>query len=300
MIRQLEPEFSKWLGRECQFCSTLVDRIVTGYPADEADKLNSENGYVDGLLDVGESFGLWVIEGSEELRAELPFERAGLPVKVVADHSPYKRQKVRILNGAHTSMVYAAYLCGEDFVRESVLDGDIGAFLKAVIYDEILPIEGLPVSETMDFAASVLERFQNPFTHHKLLSIAMNATSKWSARVLPSIKDYTARENKLPKRLTFSLAACISFLHGETVRDGRIYGKRDNGEYEIQEDAEALSFIEANMDADAVEFGRRILSRTELWGEELSAIPGFADSTAAYLEDIKKSGMREALRKVNG
>ena len=108
----LGEAFIAWIQKENIFCSTLVDRIVTGYPRSEAAAINEENGYVDNLLDTGEVFGFWVIEGPECLKKELPFAEAGLPVIITDDHKPYKQRKVRILNGAHTSMVLGAYLAG--------------------------------------------------------------------------------------------------------------------------------------------------------------------------------------------
>ena len=94
-----------------------MDRIVTGYPAKEADAICEELGYRDNVIDTGEVFGFWVIEGPESLKEELPFEKAGLPVLITDDHKPYKQRKVRILNGAHTSMVLGAFLAGQDIVR---------------------------------------------------------------------------------------------------------------------------------------------------------------------------------------
>ncbi len=153
---QLESQFMDWLSEECLFCSTLVDRIVTGYPRGEAQALNAENGYIDDLLDTGETFALWVIEGPEWLAEELPFARAGLPVKVVADHAPYKKQKVRILNGAHTSMVPAAFLCGQNIVRDAMYDDDIAAFFRKAVWEEIMPVVPLPRAELEAFERRIV------------------------------------------------------------------------------------------------------------------------------------------------
>ena len=111
---ELGDDFMNWIREENLFCSTLVDRIVTGYPRSEADSINEENGYIDNLIDTGEIFGFWVIEGPKSLKEELPFEKAGLPVLITDDHKPYKQRKVRILNGAHTSFVLGAYLAGQE------------------------------------------------------------------------------------------------------------------------------------------------------------------------------------------
>ena len=130
----LEEDFLRWLREENRFCNTLVDRIVTGCPAAQAPRLNAENGYEDALLDTAEPFGLWVIEGDEALSREFPAQKAGLPVELVADHHPYKEQKVRILNGGHTSMVLAAYLAGHDIIRECMEDEAIRGYLDGTLF----------------------------------------------------------------------------------------------------------------------------------------------------------------------
>ena len=156
----LEEDFLRWLREENRFCNTLVDRIVTGCPAAQAPRLNAENGYEDALLDTAEPFGLWVIEGDEALSREFPAQKAGLPVKLVADHHPYKEQKVRILNGGHTSMVLAAYLAGHDIIRECMEDEAIRGYLEGTLFQEIIPTRSLPREDCEAFARAVEERKQ--------------------------------------------------------------------------------------------------------------------------------------------
>ncbi|MDR1060825.1 MAG: tagaturonate reductase, partial [Clostridiales bacterium] len=294
----LEAGFTRWLEDECLFCSTLVDRIVTGYPGAEASRLNAENGYEDGLLDAGEAFGLWVIEGPEWLAGELPFARAGLPVKVVADHAPYKKQKVRILNGAHTSMAPVAWLCGLDIVRDCMRDEDVLAFFRRAVWREIIPALPLPRRESEAFAASVEERFRNPFIDHALLSIALNSTSKWRARVLPSLKEYAARNGSLPACLAFGLAAGIALCAGASMETagGRAYVRRGGQAFELRDDAHALEFYAKNGGRDSADLARLALSNAELWGEDLAAVPGLEAFVAEKLGDIRGRGMRPALR----
>ena len=137
----LEEKFSQWIHEENLFCSTLVDRIVTGRIRDEKEvqELEAAHGYQDGLIDVGECFGVWIIEGPQWLEEKLPFKKAGLNVHVVPDVTPYKKRKVRILNGAHTGFVPGAYLAGFDIVRSCMEDDVIKGFMNKMIYDEIIP-----------------------------------------------------------------------------------------------------------------------------------------------------------------
>lgn len=226
---KLGEEFVTWIKQENIFCSTLVDRIVTGYPRNEAASICEELGYQDNIIDTGEIFGFWVIEGPESLKEELPFEKAGLPVLITDDHKPYKQRKVRILNGAHTSFVLGAYLAGQDIVRDCMEDEVICGFMNKTIYDEIIPTLTLPKEELKSFAASVTERFKNPFIDHALLSISLNSTSKWKARVMPSLKGYIANTGKLPECITASFAFYIAFYRGKQLTEDGLIAARPAG-----------------------------------------------------------------------
>lgn len=294
---KLGEAFSRWIEGENTFCSTLVDRIVTGYPRAEADALNAKNGYTDNLIDTGECFGLWVIEGPQSLLAELPFDRAGLPVIVTDDHSPYKQRKVRILNGSHTSMVLGAYLAGFDIVRDCMHDDIVRGFMEKAIFDEIIPTLSLPRDELIAFAQSVTDRYQNPFIDHKLLDIALNSTAKWRARVLPSVKGYLESTGKPPRCLSFSLAAYLAFYRaGEALENGTLVARRGDDSYAIRDDEWVLEWFLAHRHLDAAALTRELCRNERMWGEDLTALPGFAEAVASSLEAIDRDGMRDAMR----
>lgn len=294
---QLGEEFMCWLSDANIFCSTLVDRIVTGYPRDEVQALWEQNGYEDQLINTAEIFGFWVIEGPDSIGNELAFEKAGLPVIITKDHAPYKKRKVRILNGAHTSMVPAAYLAGQDIVRDCMHDELIGAFLQRVMFSEIIPTLTLPKDELEGFANSVVERFKNPYIDHRLLSITLNSFSKWRARVMPSVKEYAERFDKLPRLLTFSFAALMQFYTGVFDADGKYMGKRGDEYYDVQDDEAALEFC-AKHCADTGVFVTELCKAVQFWGEDLSLIPGLAQQVNDDLSLIRSKGMKAALRTV--
>lgn len=297
----LGEEFMNWIKSENIFCSTLVDRIVTGYPRNEAAAICEELGYQDNIIDTGEIFGFWVIEGPESLKKELPFEEAGLPVLICADHKPYKQRKVRILNGAHTSFVLGAYLAGQDIVRNCMDDEVICGFMNKTIYDEIIPTLTLPKEELMSFAASVTERFKNPFIDHALLSISLNSTSKWKARVMPSFKGYVEKNGSLPKCITASFAFYIAFYKGQKLtEDGLVATRPAGNEYTIKDDKPVLQFYYDHRSDDAAALAHAVCSNTDFWGEDLSAIDGFEAAVAGYLKEIEEKGayavMQECLK----
>ena len=292
----LGEEFIGWIKAENIFCSTLVDRIVTGYPRSEAKAICEELGYEDNILNTGEVFGFWVIEGPECLKKELPFEEAGLPVMITDDHKPYKQRKVRILNGAHTSMVLGAYLAGQDIVRNCMQDDVIREFMNKTIYQEIIPTLTLPEDELKEFAAAVVDRFNNPFIDHALLAISLNSTSKWKARVMPSLKGYVAKFNELPKCITSSLAFYIAFYRGVRLDENGFFGVRGENEYKICDDQPILEFYNAHKDDDAAALAQAVLSNTDFWGEDLTEIAGLYDAVAADLKAIEEKGAYEVMK----
>lgn len=294
----LEEGFTAWLNDACVFTSTLVDRIVTGYPRDEAEELCKEFGYQDNLIVTGEPFALWVIESAKDISKEFPLPDAGLPVIFTDNQKPYKQRKVRILNGAHTSFVLASYLCGNDIVLESMQDELIFNFMKATIFDEVIPTLTLPKQDLIDFAEAVITRFNNPYVKHALLSISLNSVSKWRARCMPSFLGYIEKEGKLPVHLTFSLAALMAFYTGTEIRDKALIGHRDGQEYNILDDAAVLEFFAANSSKGEREYAHAVLSNEAFWGQDLSTLAGVEDAVASYTEEIHTLGMRKAMEKI--
>lgn len=266
---ELGADFKNWLETENDFCNTLVDRIVTGYPRDEVEELTKQIGYTDNLIDTAEIFHLWVIEGHHE--DELPFNKAGYNIVWTDDAKPYKKRKVRILNGGHTSMVMGARLYGLETVGECMKDETVSAFLKKCIFDEIVPTLGNTETD-VKFGEAVLERFSNPFIKHQLLSIALNSVSKFQVRVLPTILEYKEKFGSYPKALTFSMAALIAFYKTDESNDGA----------EIMEYMKTASVEE-------------IMKREDYWHNDLTEMIPLVKE---YYDLIQEKGMAEAYKAV--
>ena len=262
---ELGEDFERWLKEENDFCSTLVDRIVTGFPRDEHAALCERIGEEDNMMDTAEIFHLWVIQGHHE--DELPLQKAGFNVVWTDNVDPYKKRKVRILNGAHTSMVLRARLYGLETVGECLKDKKVSALLKKCIFEEIIPTIG-DTEDNRAFGAAVLERFSNPFIRHLLLSIALNSVSKFKARVLPTILEYKEQVGRYPQALVFSLAALISFYRTDESNDGE----------------EIMQYMKTAPVSD-------ILTREDYWGEDLTAL---LPDVEKWYHIIQSEGMDKA------
>ena len=222
----LGEEFITWIQKENVFCSTLVDRIVTGYPRNEASAICEELGYEDNVLDTGEIFGFWVIEGPQSIKKEFPIEEAGLPILITDNHKPYKQRKVRILNGAHTSFVLGAYLAGKDIVRDCMNDEVICRFMNKTIYDEIIPTLDLPKEELIDFASAVTERFKNPFIVGNFREFNIKMESKGYA-----VSEGICKAKRYTSKMHYGFLCILHCILQRTYADRRGSYRRERRKY---------------------------------------------------------------------
>ena len=295
----LKEGFARWVNGDCTFCSTLVDRIVPGRIRDaaEAARLEEENGYRDALIDVGEVFGVWNIEGPECLAEKLPFRAAGLNCPVVPDVTPYKKRKVRILNGAHTGFVLGAYLAGYDIVRDCMQDDVILGFMNRMLHEEVIPTLPLDRQDLEAFAAAVQDRFNNPFINHELMSITLNSTSKWRARNMPSLLEYAQTAGKLPPCLAMSFAAYIAFYSSDIqalTEQGLVCRRPKGNEYTVSDDRWVLEFYYSRRGVSDETLVHDVMTNEKMWGQDLTLVPGFEQAAAENLRRIRTEGARAA------
>ena len=299
---RLDAAFVAWIEANNVFADTLVDRIVPGFPATEKEALFRQWGYEDPLAVAAEPFHVWVIEGPKAIAAELPLDKAGLNVVWTDDLTPYRTQKVRILNGGHTSTALAAYLAGLDTVEELTKDPQFATLLSRVLFDEIAPQVPLPDPARRTYAATVLERFANPFIRHELLSIAVNSVSKWRVRVLPTVEDWVAKGKPTPDGLAFSLAALLWFYRGERQADGEV-GRRKRGSYPIRDEAHVLDVMAsawvAYAPGEATAIARRLIAEQKLWGRDLTTVSDLADKVEKAIAAIEEFGVLGALDRLD-
>ena len=282
--------FSQWFENSCGVYCTLVDRIVPGYPRDNAAALCERAGYDDHLLVKAEIFHLWVIEAPKEVAEEFSAPKAGLNVLFVPSEAPYHERKVTLLNGPHTVLSPVGYLSGLDTVRECCEDPVIGRFVDKVMYEELMQTLNLPEAELRQFADSVKERFVNPYVKHFVTSIMLNSFPKFKTRDLPGLKTYLERKGTLPEGLVLGLAGITTYYKG---------GKRGEDEIVPNDDAAIVKLLaDLWASGDVRKVAEGVLAADFIWGENLNAVPGLTDKLAADLELIQKDGMRKAVESI--
>ncbi|MDY5931797.1 MAG: tagaturonate reductase [Candidatus Ornithospirochaeta sp.] len=299
----LEEGFVNWLNDACDFCNSLVDRIVPGYPRAEAEDICNRLGYKDNLLDAAEIFLLWVIECHGKMHDdELPTAKAGVNVVWTDDMSFYRTRKVRILNGAHTMTVLAAYQTGLNTVEECIKSPLIYPMMKRGLFEEIIPSMDGDKAQLEQYAGDVLERFANPHIVHLLLSISLNSVSKFKTRDLPSLLGYYQKKGELPTVLTFSLAALISFYNATEKSGVDLKGSRNGEEYLIKDSPEVLEKFASLYSAEyccngkkSAAIAKAVLSDVSWWGQDLTQIPGLEEKVAGYLKSIWDNGMTKTI-----
>lgn len=288
----LDKDFISWITEANKFYNTLVDRIVPGYPRANEKECQEELGYIDNSMVVGEIFHLWCIDGDDvkSLEKAFPAPKAGLNVLFVDSIVPYKQRKVKILNGSHTCLVPVAYLAGIDTVRETCEDPQLGKFVREFIFDEVIPTINIPKDQMIAYSNSVLERYENPFVRHELMSIALNSVTKYKTRDLPTVLE-NLEAGHFPKHALFALAALIAFYKG----------KRGNEEIALKDDEWALEFFKkewAAYDGSKESLNKIVtdfLGLEKHWEQDLNKLEGVNEFVTNALYEIMTKPMREAL-----
>lgn len=282
----LPQEFRQWNQRENFYCNTLVDRIVSGYPREEETRRHLENlvGQEDSLLAVGEPFGLWVIERKGDIAQYIPQGTHQIDVVLAEDISYYKRRKVRVLNGSHTNLVAAGLWEGCSTVYGCVGAPKLRAFVLDTLEREIVPFVSQDVAATREFAASVLDRFANPYLNHQLTSILLNSVSKWKARDLPSFQDYFQREGKIPRNLTKGLAYLVEIYRRAQRREDGFAAVLPGREIPLVDEERYLTYF---LEGGTVE---SFLGDETIWGEDLTQYPGLLHAVAGHIATLEGGG----------
>ena len=307
---KMDKAFINWLETENKFYNTLVDRIVPGYPRDNAVEFQQQLGYQDQNMVVGEIFHLWCIDAQTvedkavaaknlaALKQALPTEKAGLNVLFVESIVPYKQRKVKILNGSHTTLVPVSYLAGIDAVKETIEDPVLGKFVKEFIFDEVIPTIDIPRDQMEAYSNSVLERYMNPYVHHLLMSIALNSSTKYKERVLPTVLQNIQNLNNLPKHALFSLAALMAFYRGVRPCD-------NNAPIALQDTntpfLDLLKDLWAKYDAKKIneeQIVKTVLGLKNHWGVDLNTFAGVTEYVTKSLVAILNKPMREAIAEI--
>ena len=294
----LEASFLEWLEEGNHFCSSLVDRIVPGRPDEQTvQELEQKFGFQDDLLTMAEVYKLWAIEGNEHVKSVLSFQQADPGMIIEPDIGLYRELKLRLLNGTHTLSCGLAFLAGFPTVREALEDASMEAFIRDLMLQELalaIPYE-TPGTMAQDFGQKVLDRFRNPHIEHHWLSITLQYTSKMQMRNVPTLLQYYRTFNRVPAYFAFGFAAYLLFMKVRKKEDGKYFGEHNGNPYPIKDD-QAGYFFEKWQAHPPEEVVLTVLKNQELWGEDLTQLPGFAQSVTEKLLTLQEGQVKDTLQ----
>ncbi|MBO4935953.1 MAG: tagaturonate reductase [Alistipes sp.] len=284
----LEIEFIDWVEHNCNFCDTLVDRIVPGFPTDTIDEIKEELGFDDNLVVKGELYHLWAIGGNgyEEVQRQLPLDKAGLHTLYMPSIKQFRDKKVRILNGSHTGMVPIGLQIGCETVMDAFNNSDLERFINTMVAEEVIPMIEEDQAELQEFASGILERFYNPYIRHLLKSISLNSLSKWEARNYPTVIDNWRKAGKVAEKELFTFAALLTLYSGKV-------------DFEPNDTPEHIEFIQKVWNNDDIHGTvKAIVENRNIWTVDLTEVSPFVERVAKYVKDILECGMAAALKKM--
>ena len=269
---QLDEAFIQWLNHANSICNTLVDRIVPG-KLSAADHAATEAalGYTDALMIMAEPFGLWAIASTDQKVIDaLGFTNEEKGCIVVPSIQKFKELKLRMLNASHTFSCGVSMLAGMEFVKDSMNHEAIKTYISQLALEEIAAaITGDKISpaEASAFGKAVLDRFANPFLEHKWVSISAQFTLKMNIRCLPLIIATYEKKGQLPHKMLIGFSA-----------------------YLVQ-----MNLVNSDDLATSL---RNVLSDTETWGQDLTAIPGLLEKVLDITASIQSKGILETIHQL--
>ncbi|MVN20075.1 tagaturonate reductase [Mucilaginibacter arboris] len=295
-FNQLDAALIDWLDKSNSFCNSLVDRIVPGKPdAETVSAFQEKAGYEDKLLTVSEVYRLWAIEGNEKVKAVLSFAEADKGVIIAPDIEIYRELKLRMLNGTHTLSCGLAFLAGFNTVKEAMDDETFSSFVSELMKEEIassIPYE-VSKQQTDGFAGQVLDRFRNPHIKHQWIAITVQFSAKLKMRVVPVLVKHYQKSDQIPARIALGFAAYIAFMQVQKEENGKFYGGVNGKSYPVNDDQARFFYdLKNSIPADILTY--TILNNTELWGTDLTLLPGFEDAVQQYFAKITSEGALKA------
>ncbi|MDR3476344.1 MAG: mannitol dehydrogenase family protein [Devosia sp.] len=279
-------ELAEYVRGNVAFPSTMVDRIVPA-TTDADRQLVAEMIHLDDAWPVvTEPFTQWVIEDTFP-SGRPPFQQVG--VQMVADVEPYERMKLRMLNGAHSTLAYLGYLAGHQFVAEAMEAPGFGPLAKSMMTEEVIPTLHMPGVDLYKYRDELLSRFANPALQHRTWQIAMDGSQKLPQRLLATIRDRLAAGQPIT-RLALGVAAWMRYVTG-IDEDGKPIDVRDPLAKRLRAIADAAR-------GDPIRLVVALMTVREVFGTDLPQNEIFRETVTAHLQSLFAHGSAETVRRL--
>ena len=274
-----DPDLAGFIEEQVLFPNTMVDRITPMTTDVQREELKREYGLADAWPVFCEDFRQWIIEDSFT-RGRPDWSSVG--VQFTSDVAPYERMKIRMLNGAHMALSHLAYLAGYRDVDRAMADPDILTFVDGFIREASPTVGSVPGMDLDDYRRSLLGRFANSAIHDQVFRLTMDSSRKIPNMLLPTLVDLL--ESGAPAdHIAFANAAWIRFSTG-TDETGASIPVDDQQAGRLREAA-----LSCARDA------RPFLSLAGIFPGSIVADRGYLKKVSGYLEEIRRSGAKQAL-----
>jgi fructuronate reductase len=268
---------------EVTFPSTMVDRITPATTPADLDAVERLLGLRDLAAVVTEPFSQWVIE--DHFAAGRPAWDKGGAI-FTGDVAPYESMKLRLLNGAHSTLAYLGALAGFELVSDAI--GPLGAAVVRLMDDDVTPTLSVPDGFDLEaYKASLLERFASPALRHRTVQIAMDGSQKLPQRLLGTVRDRLAAGAE-PRWAALGVAAWLRYVWAGATDDGAPLPLDDPLHDRLRTAVDGLRDPDAVADA--------LLALEEIFGPDLPDSPVFRALVTDWLTGLSRDGVLGALR----
>jgi fructuronate reductase len=254
----------------------MVDSITPATDERLRRLVQDSTGFDDAAPVSREAYTQWVIEdvlpdGSPDL--------ASVGVTLTGDVAAWEKAKLRILNGAHSTLAYLGLPLDLETVADAMAHPALSTFVKRLVGEDIIPtLQPSPI-DLETYAEATLERFRNPAIHHRLSQIAWDGSQKLPYRLLDTIMDALAAGRSI-ERLAVPIAAWILFVERQACAGAKIV------------DPLADHLAELGRAANPVE---EILQLRQVFPEALATDAGFCEAVNRAASAIRFDGISATL-----
>jgi fructuronate reductase len=276
-VERIDPELAHWITDEVRFPNSMVDSITPATDDALRGRVREIIGLEDAIPVAREAYTAWVIE--DVLPTGSPdFASAG--AVLAQDVAAWEKAKLRILNGAHSTLAYTGLLMGHETVADAIADPLLGPFVERMVREDVIATLP-PAFDLQAYATETLQRFRNPTIRHKLSQIAWDGSQKLPYRLLDTVHD-ALQAGRSIERLAVPIAAWLVFVESRASAGTAI----------VDPLAEQLS--EIGTGANAAE---RLLDLHSIFPENLANDPLFRRPVLAAAEALRSGQTSELLRR---
>ena len=277
-----DPALGAYVAAHVAFPATMVDRIVPATTDQDRARIAAATGLDDAWPVVTEIYNNWVIED------HFPQGRPDWAATFVTDIVPFELMKLRLLNGAHSTMAYLGYLAGHETIADCMGDAALSHLVSHLMHAEVTPTLPVPPGADIEsYKQALLRRFRNPALKHRTWQIAMDGSQKLPQRLLGTIRDRLQAGRPIDA-LALGIAAWMRYVTGIDEK-GQAIDVRDPLSAELRQYGEAAGH-------NAALLASSLLSLDRVFGRDLAVNPVFTTAVAHALDSLFRNGARNTCK----